>query len=113
MKAVTIKQPFASLIVHGIKKFEYRTWRTKYRGDILIHAGASTVKDQLYRLDNTDIIIENSRVVGKVTITDCVLITDENSEYYGLYAWCLEDPVIIKSDVVVKGKLSFFEIEEY
>ena len=35
MKAITIKQPWASLIVHGIKDIENRTWRTNYRGRVL------------------------------------------------------------------------------
>lgn len=39
MKAITIKQPWATLIAKGYKEYEFRTWKTKYRGDILIHAG--------------------------------------------------------------------------
>ena len=38
MKVITIKQPFASLIASGQKEYEFRTWKTSYRGDILIHA---------------------------------------------------------------------------
>ena len=39
MKAITIKQPWASLIVEGIKDIENRTWKTSFRGRVLIHAG--------------------------------------------------------------------------
>jgi len=39
MKAILIRQPWAWLIVHGYKDVENRTWSTKYRGPILIHAG--------------------------------------------------------------------------
>lgn len=39
MKAITIKQPWASLIVHSTKDVENRTWPSRYRGPILIHAG--------------------------------------------------------------------------
>ena len=39
MKAITIHQPYASLIAHGYKRFETRGWRTHYRGPIAIHAG--------------------------------------------------------------------------
>ena len=39
MKAITIYQPWASLIACGAKKFETRPWATKYRGPIAIHAG--------------------------------------------------------------------------
>ena len=37
MKALTILQPWASLIACGAKKFETRSWSTKYRGPIAIH----------------------------------------------------------------------------
>ena len=39
MKALTIWQPYASLIGAGIKKIETRSWYTTYRGPILIHSG--------------------------------------------------------------------------
>ena len=39
MKAVTIYQPYASLIACGAKQFETRSWKTNYRGPIAIHAG--------------------------------------------------------------------------
>ena len=38
MKVISIKQPWASLIIYGYKSFEFRGWQTKYRGDLLIHA---------------------------------------------------------------------------
>ena len=41
MKALTIKQPFATLIAKGDKHYEFRSWKTNYRGEILIHAGKS------------------------------------------------------------------------
>lgn len=46
MKAITIKQPWATLIAKDYKEYEFRTWKTKYRGDILIHAGKEIEKKQ-------------------------------------------------------------------
>ena len=40
MKALTIRQPWAALIVQGIKTIETRGWNTNYRGPLAIHAGA-------------------------------------------------------------------------
>jgi hypothetical protein len=40
VKALTIRQPWAELILRGRKPFELRTWRTKYRGPLVIHAAA-------------------------------------------------------------------------
>ena len=38
MKAISLLQPWASLVVMGAKTIETRGWGTKYRGPILIHA---------------------------------------------------------------------------
>ena len=38
MKALSVQQPYASLIAHGEKTVEIRSWRTQYRGDLLIVA---------------------------------------------------------------------------
>lgn len=52
MKALSIKQPWAFLIAHGIKDIENRTWRTNFRGRIYIHASAKWFDgaDNLYGL---------------------------------------------------------------
>ena len=49
MKVITVKQPYATLIAEGLKKYEFRTWNTKYRGDILIHAGKTVDKKAIER----------------------------------------------------------------
>ena len=41
IKALTIKQPWASAIAFGDKRVENRSWPTAYRGLLAIHAGAS------------------------------------------------------------------------
>ena len=47
MKVLTLKQPWATLVAEGIKKYEFRSWKTKYRGDFLIHAGLGVDKEAL------------------------------------------------------------------
>lgn len=37
-KVISLYQPFASLVVAGLKQYETRSWDTKYRGPLLIHA---------------------------------------------------------------------------
>ena len=36
--ALSIKQPWAALLAHGVKSVEVRTWPTHRRGRVLIHA---------------------------------------------------------------------------
>lgn len=47
MKALTIKQPYAFLIAKEIKEYEFRTQKTNYRGDFLIHAGKGKNKEYM------------------------------------------------------------------
>ena len=88
MKAVSIKQPWASLIAHGIKDIENRTWRTHFRGRIYIHASVKSAgntayllnKDQdnffAYNTENYKTFESNlpySAIIGEVDIIDCVI----------------------------------------
>lgn len=84
MKALTIKNPWALLIAHGIKDIENRTWRTKYRGRIYIHAAkdypyvnlTDEQEDQI-RGDLRYNFIKRkfpcSAIIGEVDIVDCTL----------------------------------------
>ncbi|MCW5830673.1 MAG: ASCH domain-containing protein [Deltaproteobacteria bacterium] len=45
-KALTIVQPWASLIADGFKSWEMRSWPTSYRGQLLIHAGRGKLTKQ-------------------------------------------------------------------
>ena len=51
MKTITIKQPWATLIMQGDKRFEFRNQQTAYRGELLIHAGKSIDKEAIKRLE--------------------------------------------------------------
>ena len=55
MKALTIHQPWAGMIAAGWKRIETRTWRTKHRGQIAIHAS------QTYDLDAMDVARQHKR----------------------------------------------------
>ena len=43
MKCLTVRQPFAALIVAGLKTIECRGWQPRFRGPLLIHAGLGTL----------------------------------------------------------------------
>ena len=46
MKAISLLQPWAELVVCGAKQWETRSWSTKYRGTLLIHASQKFTKQQ-------------------------------------------------------------------
>lgn len=77
MKVITIKQPFATLIAEGLKEYEFRTWKTKYRGEILIHAGKGIDKKAMERYKHLGLEYPSGCIIAKVSITDCIKIDDE------------------------------------
>src|SRR3989344_3108725 len=49
MKALSLKQPFAELILQGKKVIELRKWNTRFRGEFLIHASKVSDVDAMKR----------------------------------------------------------------
>ena len=81
MKAIiTIKQPFASLIAAGLKEYEFRTWRTGYRGEVLIHAGKSVDAEAMKRFAGFGLEYPSGCILAKATLTDCVKVTEDFRE---------------------------------
>ena len=75
MKVLTIKQPWATLIMQGDKRFEFRSWQTKYRGDLLIHAGKGIDKEAIKRLEKyLPEELPTGKILGKVTLVDCIKV---------------------------------------
>ncbi|HOO67970.1 MAG TPA: ASCH domain-containing protein [Bacilli bacterium] len=97
MKVITIKQPWATLIAKGYKEYEFRTWKTNYRGDILIHAGEGIDKKALKRFEYLNLEYPSGAIIAKANITDCICITDEIAQ--SLYK---KDPLIYKG-LINKG----------
>ena len=96
MKAITIKQPWATLIMSGVKRFEFRSWKTNFRGDVLIHAGKGIDKEAVERLAKyLPEELPMGKILGKVTITDCVpmsdefanMLSNENSDIYTTHSF--------------------------
>ena len=77
MKVITVKQPYATLIAEGLKKYEFRTWNTKYRGDILIHAGKTIDKKAIERFKDYNFEYPTGCIIAKAKITDVEYVDDE------------------------------------
>ncbi|MBE8714488.1 ASCH domain-containing protein [Sphingobacterium hungaricum] len=123
MKALTLKQPFATLICLGIKDVENRSWQTAYRGKLLIHSSTKpygNLKDSLLiekydhidfeyeKLDSIEFI--NSAIVGEVELID--IVTDSTSPWaqQGKYHWLLKDPLLYEHPILnVKGHLNLWK----
>ena len=119
MKALSIKQPWSWLIVNGYKDIENRDWKTKFRGEFLIHAGKKFDKDGwLWAKENfPDIPLPHDieefdlgGIVGKSSIIDCV---DQSASpwFFGEYGFVLSNSSPLPF-VPYKGQLGFFNVQE-
>lgn len=141
MKALTIIQPWASLIALGEKKIETRSWRTKYRGPVLIHAGKSVDHDICKTNPFSAVLVDHGIVfkqdmptgviLARCNLVDCLKITHEDgieaqlendfiardNEYCfgdyspGRFAWILDNIYPLKEPIPAKGKLSLWEFD--
>lgn len=127
MKVITIKQPWATLIAKGYKEYEFRTWKTKYRGKILIHAGKGIDKKAMQRFEHLNLSYPKGYIIAKADLVDCIYITDDMGKklfsknplvYEGLinkndwdgYGFKLENVKEI-NPIETNGKLSLWDFE--
>lgn len=106
MKALSIRQPWAWLIVQGHKDIENRYWPINYRGSMYIHAPQTVdpishvylvdrvPEDTLLELDeilNSEEGFQTGGIIGRVELVDCV--TESASLWFqGPFGWVLKNP---------------------
>jgi len=122
MMALSIRQPWAWLILNAGKDVENRDWPTRYRGRFLIHASKGMTRDEyengMYTLEEIDNRIqlppfdalERGGIVGMVTLHDCVRAS-ESPWFFGEFGFELRDVMPVRF-VPWKGQLGFFDVPE-
>jgi len=125
MRVITLKQPWATLVAEGLKKYEFRSWKYSYRGEILIHAGKGVDKEAMDKFKDSNLKFPSSRIVAKVNIVDCISlnpdinkkIISEDPLVYGNkidrtgYAWVLNNVEKIDDDKEVSGKQGIWNLD--
>lgn len=91
MQVITIRQPWATLIALGEKEYETRSWQTKYRGKLAIHAGkqidieACHDKSILNELNKHGITLISELPTGSIIaiaeLTDCLKVSSDLGHY--------------------------------
>lgn len=104
MKAISIKQPWADQIISSEKTIETRYWKTDYRGKLLI------VSSKLPKAEWAGCAL------GYVNLVDCRPMTRQDEAaamcecLAGLYAWVLENVVVIAAPFPVRGQLRLYDV---
>lgn len=119
MKALSLTQPMAWAIFHG-KDIENRTWSTKFRGRVMIHAS------QKFDWEHYTWIVENANrlgcnpppfksdfifgaILGEVDIIDCIRGHGSRWAFHDQYNLVLGNAIAYDKPIPCKGKLGFFE----
>lgn len=129
MKALTVRQPYASMLLEpeftrdDPKSIENRTWRTRYRGQLVIHAGASRKYLGTYAGQMPD-PMPFSVALGIVDLIDCVLPREIRTDPKWRYLsksphaegpWCLVtiNPRRFPTPIVYSGEQGLWNFPDY
>jgi hypothetical protein len=117
--ALSLKEPWATLVVDGIKPVENRKWATKYRGALLIHASKTwdTEGEQWIR-QNTNAVLKPKdeytygAIIGQVDLVDCIIgYTGYPSAWFsGPYGFVLRRAKAYKRPVYWRGQVWIFSV---
>lgn len=124
--ALSIRQPWAWLILNAGKDIENRDWPTNFRGRVLIHASKTCTKreyeDAMDFMTDRQILqgigmnipsikgMDRGGIVGSVEIVDCVTRSD-SPWFMGQYGFVLRNPKPMPF-IPWKGRLGFFNVPE-
>lgn len=126
MKALSIRQPWAWLILNAGKDIENRSWHTNVRGRVLIHAAKGMTRSEwenaVYDVHATCDVsakvlqegcefnqLQRGGIIGSVEITDCVRSSASPWHAQGQWGFVLRNPQPLPFQPL-KGALGFFEV---
>lgn len=133
MKALSVKQPWASVLCAGIKDVENRTWQTNGApGKILIHATKAKISGSIEGYPDDYIsTIKNARMMGQIPeyadmpygsiigYLDCFQIVRNAESYWAQpdsYHWCVKDAYLFDEPIPdingVRGRLFDVDVDE-
>ncbi len=126
MKVLSVKNPWGFLICEGIKDVENRTWKTCYRGRILIHASrawdckAGEIST-LFTFKQWEAIPEEIKnrmiledlpcgaIIGEAELVDIVRDSTSVWAVPGQYHWSLKNPYLYDEPIPAKGSLGLWD----
>ena len=122
MKVLSLKQPFAELILQGRKTIELRKWNTKFRGEFLIHASKNPDSEAMKKFNFTEESLPLGFIVGKAELVEVKHYSNEKehssdidkhlaSKFWGDYGFVLKNIKRIEKPIPARGQLGFWNFE--
>ena len=122
MKTLSIRQPWADLIIQGRKTLELRTWTVKYRGPLAIHASLTVERDACLAHGLDPDMVTTGAVIGIVDLAaieglDAASYSARKAEHLAdnawdggpLYGWRLANPRALTEPMPLRGRMGLFE----
>lgn len=118
MKALSVKQPWATLLVGGRKTIEVRSWKTAYRGSLVICASAAP-KNVFWFDEEGKVhrLLHAGCIIGIVDLLDCRPLAKSDEEAAccdyvpNAYAWVTSAVSFCRPDRIV-GRLNLFDVSD-
>lgn len=119
--ALSVRQPWASLLVWGLKTIEIRSWSTNYRGHLLIHAAKKVDEKAMKRFQINNPLV--GALIGTVELIKIEQFTesmwndlgdlhlDIGSFPAGMYAWYMTNPKPLEKPLLYKGDRGLFPVK--
>jgi predicted transcriptional regulator len=124
MKCLSLKQPYAELLVSGKKTIEVRKWNTKFRGRFLVHASKNINEEACKRLKIDQTKFVTGSIIGKANLYDIIsygsknsFLKDKNKHFASSnynkpkYAFLVNQTKRFDIPIPIRGKLGFFNVE--
>jgi hypothetical protein len=108
LKTLSVRQPWASLIMSGAKDVENRTWSTNYRGRLAIHAASRPDSEGVELYPDVDGPL--GAILGTVELLD--VVDDSRSKWArpGCWHWLLDDPRPLSRAFKTPGQQSLWDL---
>ncbi len=123
MKCLSLKQPYAELIVSGKKTIEVRKWNTKFRGHFLVHASKNINEEACKRLKIDQAKLVTGAIVGKANLYNVIcygsknsFLKDKNKHFAGSnyenpkYGFLVNQAKRFDIPIPIRGKLGSFNV---
>ena len=127
MKALSLRQPWADLVVQGKKMLELRSWSVKYRGPLAIHASTNVDREACVAHGIDPEHVTAGAIVGVVDIVnivelDAAAFMQRRNEHLAdafarfntspLYGWQLANARVLPHPRVVHGRMGLFTVPD-
>jgi hypothetical protein len=125
MKCLSLRQPYAELLVSGKKTIELRKWNTNFKGKFLVHASKNVNREKCKSLDIDHTKLNIGMIIGTAFLYDVKkydnktqCMRDKNSHYADanifnscMYGFLIKNAHRFRHPIQFFGKLGFFEVD--